>query len=181
MQGNLSGFDANQVKPLESFELLPAGWYQVIITDSAMKPTKNNDGEFLELVFTVIEGEHEGRKIWDRLNLNNANQTAVEIAQRALSAICRSVGVMTPSDSTELHDRPLEIKVSVTPPKKDEEGDVKFQAKNEVKGYRALGEAGVGAAAASGGTANRGRAPAGAATTTAPAKATPPWKRAAGK
>jgi hypothetical protein len=158
-QGNLSGFDANEVKPQDSFDVLPAGWYPVVISESEFKPTKNGEGQYLHLVFTVIEGPHENRKIFDRLNLDNPNQTAVEIAQRALSAICHAVGVLTPSDSTELHDKPLEVKLSVRPAKDQ------YEASNEVKGYRARGT----------GT------PAAAAITSAakPAAAKqPPWKKA---
>lgn len=160
-QGNLHGWDATNVPPQNSFEPLPAGWYPVIISDSEFKPTKSGEGQYLHLVFTVIEGPHENRKIFDRLNLDNPNQTAVEIAQRALSAICHAVGVLTPRDSAELHDKPLEIKISVRPAKGE------FEPSNEVKGYRARGGGETGAATASAGSAK----PAGA-------KTVPPWKKA---
>jgi hypothetical protein len=167
MNGNLAGFDAEQVEPQDSFDPLPARWYQVIISDSEMKPTKKNDGQYLQLELEVIEGEYQGRKVWDRLNLDNPNNTAVEIAQRALSAICRAVGVMAPNDSTELHDRPFEVKLSVKPAKGE------YEASNEVKGYRALGEAPA-APTAPPSTARAGRTTPRAA---AGQKATPPWKR----
>jgi hypothetical protein len=48
---------------------------------------------------------HRNGVIWSRLNLDNPK--AVEIARRDLSAICRAVGVLTPGDSSELHDLPL--------------------------------------------------------------------------
>ena len=37
--GFLGGFDANNVEPT-SFEVLPAGTYEVVITNSAMKMNK---------------------------------------------------------------------------------------------------------------------------------------------
>lgn len=160
MRGNLRGFNAAEHNPLDSLEPVPAGWYTVMITDSEMRPTKSGDGEYLQLALQVVEGEFQGRRIWDRLNLNNSNQTAVDIAQRALASICRAVGVLTPSDSTELHDRPFEIKVTVRPPKDG------YDASNEIKGYR---EAGGGAPARQ--TAGRAPAMAGG------ASSTPPWKR----
>lgn len=131
--GNLAGFNAEDVQPQDSFDPLPAGWYPVIISDSEEKPTRAGTGSYLQLELTVIEGEYEGRRVWDRLNLKNPNQTAVEIAQRALSAICRAVGNMTPGDSTALHDVPFEVKLSVKPAKGE------YEASNEVKGYRKLG------------------------------------------
>lgn len=166
--GNLSGFNAEDVPPQDSFDPLPAGWYPVIISDSEFKPTKNGNGQYLQLELTVIEGEYEGRKTWDRLNLDNPNQTAVDIAQRALSAICRAVGVMAPNDSTELHDRPFEVKLSVKPAKDS------YEPSNEVKGYRAIGgEEGKPSAPPSTSRATRPAAPR---TATAGAK-TPPWKK----
>lgn len=131
MNGNLSGFNAAEVEPQGSFEPIPAGWYTAMITDSEFKATKNGNGEYLQLRLDVIDGEHEGRVLFDRLNLNNPNQTAVEIAQRQLSAICRAVGIMTPSDSSELHDKPLKVKVSIRPAGNG------YEASNEVKAYDA--------------------------------------------
>ena len=144
MNGNLSGFNAADVEPQGSFEPIPAGWYSAMITDSEFKATKNGNGEYLQLRLDVIEGEHEGRVLFDRLNLNNPNQTAVEIAQRQLSAICRAVGIMTPSDSSELHDKPLKVKVSIRPAGNG------YEASNEIKAYESAEGAGAPAPAQAG-------------------------------
>lgn len=148
----LNGFDANAVDPAESREPIPAGWYKCVITQSEEKPTKAQTGSYLQLTLEVIEGDHAGRKTFDRLNLNNPNATAVEIAQRTLSSICRSVGVMTPRNSSDLHDKPLMVKVSVKP------SDGTYSASNEVKEYAAPDKT----------------APAATATASA---SVPPWKR----
>jgi len=126
--GNLSGFDAGKVEPQSSFDTLPAGWYEAYIADSEMKPTKNGNGKYLQLELEIMGGQYSGRKVWDRLNLINPNDRAVEIAKATLSSICRAVGVMTPGDSSDLHSRPLMIKLAVT--KDDQYGE-----RNEVKGY----------------------------------------------
>ena len=141
---NLSGFNAAEVEPQGSFEPIPAGWYTAMITDSEFKATKNGNGEYLQLRLDVIEGEHEGRVLFDRLNLNNPNQTAVEIAQRQLSAICRAVGIMTPSDSADLHDKPLKVKVSIRPAGNG------YEASNEIKAYESAEGAGAPAPAQTG-------------------------------
>lgn len=126
---NLKGFDANKVEPSVSFDPVPAGKYLAVITDSEMKPTKSGAGRFLQLTFQIIEGQFKNRYIWARLNLENANQTAVNIARGELSAICRAVGVMAPNDSCELHNLPLTISVKCT--KRADTGEVQ----NEIKGY----------------------------------------------
>ena len=126
---NLNGFNANNVEPATDFEPIPAGKYLSVITNSEMKPTKTGSGTYLELTFQVLEGQYKNRLLWSRLNLSNPNTQAVQIAQGELSAICRSVGVMQPKDSVELHNIPLQITVKVK--KREDSGDLV----NEIKGY----------------------------------------------
>ena len=126
---DLNGFDANQVEPNADFDPVPAGKYLAVITDSEMKPTKAGTGSYLELAFQVIEGEFKNRLLWARLNLDNPNATAVQIARGELSAVCRAVGVMAPRDSVELHNLPLVITVRCK--KRDDTGEIT----NEIKGY----------------------------------------------
>jgi len=152
----LNGFNANEVEPSAPREPIPAGWYKAVITESEEKPTKAQTGSYLQMTFEIVEGAHQGRKVFSRLNLNNPNATAVEIAQRELSGICRSVGVMTPRNSQDLHDKPMSIKVKVTPARDG------YEPGNEISEYAAA-NANSGGSAASGQTASGG--------------AKPPWKK----
>ena len=156
MAMDLGGFNAANIEPNTAYEPIPAGWYQVVITDSEEKPTKAMTGSYLRMTLEVIDGPHKGRKVFDNLNLNNPNSIAVEIAQRTLSAICRATGVMTPRQSGELHDKPMMAKIAVKP------ASGGYDASNEVKGYEAV----------SGGAATQQTA-----TQASAADATPPWKR----
>ena len=149
---HLNGFNANDVEPTTSPDPLPAGKYVAAITASEMKPTKAGDASYLQLEFTVVEGECQNRKVWDRLCINHPNNLTQRIAQGNLSAICRAVGVMQPKDSVELHNIPLVITVKCK--KRDDTGEIT----NEIRGYEAK-------AAAS----QPQQAPAG--------DSTPPWKR----
>jgi len=158
---NLSGFDARTVDPTTDFEPIPAGKYLAAITDSEMKETKSGSGQYLQLTFTVLEGEYKNRVLWARLNLDNHNATAVKIARAELSAICHAIGVMAPKDSVELHNLPLTITVKC---RKPPDGEIV----NDIKGYAAKASA-AGAAAAP-------------ATSAAPqpqgtAPSAPPWAR----
>lgn len=147
-------FNAHEVDPAVALEAVPAGKYIAVITESEFKQTKSGNGHFLELTFEIIEGELKGRKVWARLNLDNPNQQAVQIARGELSAICRAVNIMQPKDSVELHNLPLEITVKCK--KRDDSNELS----NEIKGY-----------AAKESSANQS-APAEQANTN-----TPPWKR----
>jgi len=124
-------FDANSVEPRESFDPLPAGEYQVHIVESEMKPTKAGNGRYLQLTLEVIDGEFMGRKVWDRLNLENPNQTAVDIAQRTLSQICRSCGEMNVRDSEQLHYRRMTAKLKLRA------GTAEHDPSNDVSRYDA--------------------------------------------
>ena len=122
-------FNAANIEPQQSFDALPPGRYEAIISESEMKDTKAGTGQYLQLTFTVVGGQHDGRKLWSRLNLVNPNATAVGIAERELSAICHCVGIITPSDSEELHDRPLIVDVI------QELIAMSGQQTNRIKGY----------------------------------------------
>ena len=126
-------FNAENIEPSTPYEALPKGKYTAIATASEMKPTKNGLGEYLQITFEVVEGEHKGRKVFERLNIKNANRQAEDIAQRQLSALCRAVGVMRPRDSEELHDKEVGIELVI------EEGDGKYSAQNRIKSYFQVG------------------------------------------
>ncbi|HMN39750.1 MAG TPA: DUF669 domain-containing protein [Phycisphaerales bacterium] len=155
---SLNNFDANQVDPSVALDPLPAGKYIAVVSESELKPTKAGGGKYLQLTFQIIEGEHKGRLVWARLNLENKSEMTVKIARGELSAVCRAVGVMQPRDSVELHNVPLEINVGLK--RRAETGEFPNVIKGDAK---------------KGGTGAGGRAPRPAAG--AGPGSTPPWKR----
>ena len=109
-------FDATAVEPLGTYEVLPPGKYLVQIVASEMRVTKDGRGQYLYLELDVLEGKYSGRKLFDRLNLVNANADTVEIAKRTLSSICRAVKMLQVSNSEQLHLVPMIADVRVRPP-----------------------------------------------------------------
>lgn len=150
---DLGGFDASVIEPTADFEAIPKGDYKAMVIDSEWKPTKAGTGRYLQLTHEILDGEFKGRRLWDRLNLDNPSDTAVKIAQATLSSLCRAVNVMRPKDSSELHGKPCIIKVIV-----EERNDKPGVFKNEIKNYEAIGAAPV-------------------QVTPQPASKSPPWKR----
>lgn len=110
---DLGGFDANTVEPNKDFGAIPAGKYEAMIVSSEMKQTAAKTGEYLELVLHVLGPTCKDATLWDRLNLKNPSEKAVQIARGTLSSICRAVGVLQPRDSSQLHNIPMLVKVSV--------------------------------------------------------------------
>jgi hypothetical protein len=124
-------FDASQVEPSAPLEPVPPGEYVAQIKNSEMKPTKKGDGQYLQLDIEITEGDFKCRKFFDRLNLDNPNETAAEIAHRTLSAICHAVGVLKVKDSSQLHYKRMLVRVDVE--KRDG-----YAAQNVVKSYKPL-------------------------------------------
>jgi hypothetical protein len=126
---SLSGFDASKVEP-NDFGVIPAGDYEACICNSELKATKDGTGEYLNLEIQIVGGQYQNRKLFEKLNLRNKNEQAVQIAKGTLSAICRAVGVLTPNDSSELHNKTFRISVGVR--KSDYSGEME----NRIKGFK---------------------------------------------
>lgn len=129
--GNLAdfNFDANEHEPLGDFTPVPEGQYKVVAVESGWADCKN--GQQMVFWFEIVEGEHRGRKLRVGLNLRNKGEKAVAIAKKELSSICRAVGVMTPADSSALHDKPILV---TTKNRKDED-----KIYTDIKKYEDLG------------------------------------------
>jgi len=187
--GNLAGFNAANVDIENKFDAVPAGDYVVIVTDSNYGPTNDGNGERLSLDLEIQEPEQfRGKKLWDNLNMVNANQTAVEIAIRQLGQLCMAANVPEPDDSQQLHFIPVIATVAI---------DKRDKTRNQVKAYKKLEGSAAGAgqvtpfqrptaarqepAPAQQTQPAAQQAPAQAAQQTAPAQAaaanTPPWMR----
>lgn len=188
-------FDATQVAPEMGFETVPAGWYNAMIDQSEMKPTKDGSGAYLEARFNIIDGQYANRKIFMRLNLRNTNPVAQEIAYKQLSAIAHAVGVLHVQDSGQLHGLPMKIKVKL---RKDTTGH--YEDSNEISTIKNINEqvdmgaqapaapGGFGGGAAPGGMPPGFGAPQGGFQQQAPAQAAPaqaapaaqqPWQQPA--
>ena len=154
MSADLTGFDATQHES-NNYEPVPAGDYLAMIKSSEWVATKAGNGKFLKLSLSIVEGEHKGKTVVDRLNLQNPNPKAVQIANGSLADICRSVNVLRPHNSSELHNKPMLVRVGL-----EERNDRPGEYQNRVKGYKPPDAAPAPAAAAKA------------------ADDVPPWKRA---
>lgn len=168
-------FDARSVVPdTGQQDPVPAGWYNVVIDKSEMKPTKDGTGMRLELQFKIIDGQFANRKIFEGLNLQNSSPMAQEIAYKQLSAIAHAVKVLMVQDSSQLHNIPLKVKVKLKP------ASGQYDAGNSIVSYKDINEVvtqpvAAGAPAPFGGApAAFGAAPAAFAPPAAPAAFAPP-------
>ena len=68
------------------------------------------------------------------MNLDNPNQTAVEIANKEFASMCEACGVDEVEDSTELHGIPFGMRLGIKP------GDANWPPKNVIKAYKTADE-----------------------------------------
>ena len=97
--------------------------------------TVKDDGKRQRLVlcWEILDGPYAKRRIWDGLNIVNPSADAENISKRAVIRLCEIHGIPTPlRDSSLLHFKPTRIKVRTAPAKNG------YEAKNEIKGYKAL-------------------------------------------
>lgn len=106
-------FDVQSLPDGKSFDVLPAAEYPLVIVNSEVKKTQDGSGRYLKLEFQVVRGEHQNRKLWENLNLWNANQQTVQIAKSQLKQIGQAVGVPVISDSQQLHGKVFLGKVTI--------------------------------------------------------------------
>jgi hypothetical protein len=154
-------FDATLHTPsnARSLDPLPPGRYLAEIVASEMRSNRSGRGSHLELEFAIADGEHDGRRLWTRLNVDHPNDTAVRIAKQDLASICRAVGIDRLTDTEELHGKTLVVVLRAT--RRNDTGE----QTTEIRGYAPPGRS----------------APGSSTTTPAPQSATAgkerPWER----
>lgn len=124
-------FDANAKENNQS-SCLPAGEYDAVCIKSERKATNAGDGQYLACEFKITKGEFQNRSIFCNFNLwlHPSKVEAINIAKGQFSQFCRAVGVLTPKDSSELHNKPFIVKINAKDgPRGMQNNCVKFSAR----------------------------------------------------
>lgn len=129
-------FNVNSVQA-DSFDALPAGWYEGFIDNSELKPTRSG-GAMLVLRWNLTTAGFNGRKIFQNMNIYNSNPTAQEIAFKQLSSIGKACGLEVIQTSTQLHNIPCRLKLKV---RTDPTGQ--YEDSNEVTMVKGINEGGA--------------------------------------
>lgn len=119
-----TNFDASQV-PHSS--LIPKGDYLVRIVESDVVQNSAQTGTILKLTLELLEGQFQGKRVYDSLNITNPNEMAVRISRERLSGYCHATGVIQLQDSQQLHGIPFIASIRV---KVDKNGD--YDDRNEI-------------------------------------------------
>lgn len=122
------GFDAGEHNT-EQAKTVPTGIYELEVSESDVKETKENTGHLLKLTIDVLAPESQkGRKIFIQMNIRNNNPVAQKIGQEDLAKLSRACGVK-PKDSKDLHFIRFTAKVGF---EKKQDG---YEQKNKISRY----------------------------------------------
>lgn len=157
-------FHADDLPPSGNYDPIPAGKYQAKITEATVGLTKSGTGEYIKVRWDILGPAHQGRAVFQNLNIRNQSSAAEEIGRRQLGEIMRAIGLATVSDTDQLIGGEAEIKVKV------QESD-QYGPRNEVAATMPLASRAPlpQPAAAS--------KPAASTPAAAPSRAAPPWAK----
>ncbi len=122
-------------EPTNDYSPIPAGDYVATIKDAELKITKSGTGQYIKLKLEVVAPSSTGRVLFSNLNIRNDNETAQNIGMAQLGSIMRAAGIASVSNPEQLVGTTIGIKVTI----KDAQNG--YEAQNEVKSYKAVGNA----------------------------------------
>ena len=126
-------FNASEHEPTGDYDILPVGWYQAVIVESDIRPTKTGTGQRLNFQFQIVKPDsYANRRVFLGLNIKNDNAMAQEIAQKDLSKLCHACNKLNMSNTEDLHGIPLNIKLRV------DQGNDQYEARNEVRDFKKI-------------------------------------------
>lgn len=108
------GFNPAAIEDMgDGFKVIPPDIYNVMIVESTVRDTAKG-GKLLELKMQVIDGQHVGASLTDRLNIINPSEVSQKIGLSQLKNICDAIGFAGDlKDSNQLHGKPFAVKVIV--------------------------------------------------------------------
>lgn len=102
---------------ISTFDTIPEGYYEAIITNSEIKNNSESssdpNGKYLKLTFTITSKKFGGRLIFKNLCIVHNNKKAIDISNSFLKNLAYCCGIESLSNSEQLHDVPVGIKVKI--------------------------------------------------------------------
>jgi len=111
-------------------DLIPAGEYIAQAIEAEVKETQSG-GKILTFTFDILDGEQQGRRLWERYNYVNQNEMAQRIARREMGRFAKAINLGVFKDTNGFLFKPVLIDVVI---RKDKRGN--YPDQNGVKKYR---------------------------------------------
>lgn len=143
----------------EGYDALPNGPQVMALVKATVGPTRNDpESVMVSAEFQVMNGNFQGRRVWETYNLKNASDKAMEMGWGNWNALLQACGKLRVSVPDEIYGIPFIGNLGV---RKDD------PSRNKINSYKPLN--GGGAPANTGGHVQQGAAAGGG--------NAPPWLR----
>jgi hypothetical protein len=113
--GTLENWD--HVEAQQPLEALPAGAYTLVIVESDAAMVESAQGRRISVTYEVVGGPYDGRKSWDRFDIDRTANTKNGERMIDLSrfkTLCEAVGLQgSPRDTSQLHAIPFQASARV--------------------------------------------------------------------
>jgi hypothetical protein len=107
-------FDTANEEGTPEFTPIPKGAYVAAITDAKVGALKNGKGQAISITWSVQDGVHHGRLVFDRIIVQHENPDTMKFGRRRLKDVCDAVGwKQALTDLTVLLNKPCSIHVKI--------------------------------------------------------------------
>jgi hypothetical protein len=97
-----------------SWDVLPVGEYVAQVVEASIQQPNSGDGYHLALTWKIIEGDYEGRQVWQRITYLHSSEQAQTIGRKTLKDLCVATGVAEQVDDAEVFKfKPVRIRLGV--------------------------------------------------------------------
>ena len=97
-----------------SWDVLPVGEYVAQVVEASILKPNSGDGYYLALTWKIIEGDYEGRQVWQRITYLHSSEQAQTIGRRTLKDLCDALGVNEQVKDAEVFlFKPVRIRLGI--------------------------------------------------------------------
>ena len=97
-----------------SWAVMPVGKYVAQIVEASIQQPNSGDGYHLAVTWKIIEGDYEGRQVWDRITISHSSEQAQTIGRKLLKDLCVATGIAEPVNDAEVFlFKPVRIRLGI--------------------------------------------------------------------
>jgi AAA domain/Protein of unknown function (DUF669) len=97
-----------------SWDVLPVREYVAQAVEASIQQPNSGDGYYLALTWKIIEGDYEGRQVWQRITYLHSSEQAQTIGRKMLKDLCVATGVAEQVDDAEVFlFKPVRIRLGI--------------------------------------------------------------------
>ena len=124
--------DFNDVDSGGDYTPIPPADYQVTCVEATLQNTKAGTGQYIKMMFEVMNGQFQGRKIFHNITFQNPSAKAQEIGRKQLNGYMLACNIQSVQDTSQLSGYAVIASVKI----KD---DPQYGKQNTIAGFKAIG------------------------------------------